>query len=341
MSKFIFFCIIAAIVFLPGAFETHAQKVIKSKSSDASVKQSTFMEQATSLETPSGVLHGTLLLPESKLPRPIVLIIAGSGPTDRDGNTAGASGSNNSLKMLAEGLAAHGIASLRYDKRGIGESAKHGTKEADLRFDNFIDDAALWSKQLRGDKRFSSLTIVGHSEGSLLGMAAAQGKNADGFVSIAGAGRPANQMLLEQVRPKLPPDLMKTTEEIMASLVAGKTPDSVPPVLNALFRPSIQPYLISWFRYDPTREIAKLSIPVLIIQGTTDIQVNVQDAKLLAKAKPSARLLMVEGMNHVLKEVPSEMEKQVKSYGDPTLPVVPQIVTEISKFVNKVKRQKS
>ena len=229
---------------------------------------------------------------------------------------------------------------MRYDKRGIGESAKAGKSEADSRFDNFIEDAVLWSKQLRGDKRFSSLTIVGHSEGSLIGMVAAQGKNADGFVSLAGAGRPANQILLEQVRPQLPPDLMKSTEEIMALLVAGKTPESVPPSLNALFRPSIQPFLISWFRYDPTREIAKLSIPVLLIQGNTDIQVNVQEAKLLAKAKPSARLLIVEGMNHVLKQVPNETDKQLKSYGDSSLPVVPQIITKISKFVRTVKRQK-
>lgn len=340
MNKSIFAVVAVMLLLLSGIGEIHAQSKTKSKSSEKSVKQSALTEQPTVLETPTGVLHGTMLLPASKSPYPVVLIIAGSGPTDRDGNSAAISGSNNSLKMLAEDLAANGIASLRYDKRGIGASAKTLGNEADLRFDAYINDAVLWSKQLRLDKRFLTLTIVGHSEGSLVGMVAAQGKNADGFVSLAGLGRPASQIILEQLRPQLPPDLMKSTEEIMALLAAGKTPESVPPSLNALFRPSVQPYMMSWIRYDPAQEIVKLSVPVLIIQGTTDIQVNIQEAKLLAKAKPSAQLLLIEGMNHVLKQVPNEPDKQTKSYGDPSLQVMPQLVTETVKFVKKVKRQK-
>ena len=335
MNKFIFSAVAMMLLLLSGICNIHAQSVTKNKPSDKSVKQSAFTEQPTILETPTGVLHGTLMFPLSKSPHPIVLIIAGSGPTNRDGNSAVVSGSNNSLKMLAEGLAGNGIASLRYDKRGVGESAKALGKESDLRFDVYINDAVLWSKQLRRDKRFSTLTIIGQSEGSLVGMVAAQGKNADGFVSLAGLGRPASQIILEQVRPRLPPDLMKSTEEIMALLAAGKTPESVPPSLNALFRPSVLPYLMSWIRYDPAQEIAKLSVPVLIIQGTTDIQVNIQNAKLLAKANSSAQLLIVEGMNHVLKQVPNEPNKQTKSYGDPSLQVVPQLVTETVKFVKK------
>ncbi|MDQ3219223.1 MAG: lysophospholipase [Acidobacteriota bacterium] len=341
MNKSIFSVVTVMLLLLSGICEIHAQSVTNNKTSDKSVRQSAFTEQPAVLETPAGALHGTLLLPASKSPYPVVLIIAGSGPTDRDGNIAAVSGSNNSLKMLAEALAANGIASLRYDKRGIGASAKALENEADLRFDAYIGDASLWSKQLRLDKRFSTITIVGHSEGSLVGMVAAQGKNADGFVSLAGLGRQASQIILEQVRPQLPPDLMKSTEEIMAKLAAGKTPESVPPSLNALFRPSVQPYMMSWIRFDPAQEIAKLSVPVLIIQGTTDIQVNIQEAKLLAKAKPSAKLLLIEGMNHVLKEVPNETDKQTKSYGDPSLLVVPQLVSETVEFVKKIKRQKS
>ncbi len=247
----------------------------------------------------------------------------------------------NSLKMMAEAFAANGIASLRYDKRGIGESSKAMGSEADLRFDDYVNDAILWSKHLRADKRFSTLTIAGHSEGSLIGMIAAEGKNADGYVSLAGIGRPAGQVILDQVRPQLPPELMKSTEEIVAILTAGKTAESVPPVLNALFRPSVQPYIISWFRFDPSREIAKLTIPILIAQGTADIQVSVGDAKLLAKASPSATILLVEGMNHILKQVPNDKDKQIASYSDPSLQVAPQLITETVRFVKKVKRQKA
>lgn len=302
--------------------------------------QAVFTEEPMTLETPTAILYGTLVLPKSKPPYPVVLIIAGSGPTNRDGNSIAIPGANNSNKMLAEGLAGQGIASLRYDKRGIGESAKAMGQESDLRFETYIDDAVLWGGRLRGDRRYSTLTIIGHSEGSLVGMVAAQKLMADAYVSLAGVGRPANQLILEQVKPQLPPDLLKATEDALATLAAGKTLESFPPQLAMLFRPTVQPYMISWFHYDPAKEIAKLSIPVLIIQGTTDIQVSVRDAKLLSQANPAAKLLLVEGMNHVLKEVSNERSQQAKSYSDPSLPVVPQVISETAKLVKKAKKQK-
>ena len=340
MNKFNLICA-SLLILLASISDANAQSVTQKKPDPTLAKQSAIKEIPMILQTPTGTLYGSLLLPAAKPRYPIVLIIAGSGPTDRNGNSPALSGSNNSLKMLAEGLAAQGIASLRYDKRGIGESSKAMGKEADLIFADFIDDAVLWSKQLRQDKRFSTLTIVGHSEGSLIGMVAAQDKNADGFVSIAGAGRPAGQIIIEQVRKQLPPDLLKSAEENVALLTAGKNPTSVPVALNALFRPSVQPYLISWFRFDPAQEIAKLSVPVLIAQGTTDIQVSVEQAKLLAKAKPPAQLLLVEGMNHVLKEVANERSTQIRSYSDPSLPIAPQLITETAKFIKKIKKWKS
>src|ERR1043165_3945869 len=89
------------------------------------------LSDTVTLTTPTGALHGTLLVPASTRPVPLAVIIAGSGPTDRDGNSPMLQGKNNSLKMLAEGLAARGIASVRYDKRGIAGSAKAGGNEVD------------------------------------------------------------------------------------------------------------------------------------------------------------------------------------------------------------------
>jgi pimeloyl-ACP methyl ester carboxylesterase len=269
------------------------------------------------LETPSGTLYGTLEVPKRARACPVALILAGSGATNRDGDTLSLGGENDSLRLLAEGLVAHGIASVRYDKRGVAASAQSGLKEADLRFENYIDDAVLWGKKLQSDRKFSRLIIIGHSEGSLTGMVAAKKLRADAFVSISGPGRAANQVLIEQLKPQLPPDLMKKSEEIVQSLVGGKTIEEVPDVLNSLFRPSVQPYLISWFHYDPAKEIEKLSMPVLIVQGTTDLQVSVQDAMILSKAKPAAKLCIVEGMNHVLKNFSGDKEKQMRSYIDP------------------------
>jgi uncharacterized protein len=304
----------------------------------SSPRQGTVTTEQIALETPTGKLFGALELPKSSAPTPVSLIIAGSGPTDRNGNSPAISGANNSLKYLAEGLAAQGIASVRYDKRGVAESVKAAASQADLRFETYIDDAVLWGKQLRADKRFSAVIVIGHSEGSLIGMVAAQKMNADAFVSIAGAGRPAPQGLLDQLKRNLPADLQSQAEMIVKSLSEGKTVEDIPPALAPLFPRSIQPYIISYFKYDPSKEIAKLSIPILIAQGTTDIQVPAQDANLLAQAKPSAKLLMIEGMNHVLKEVPAEQEKQIKSYTDPSLPVAPKLIEGINGFIKAVKK---
>jgi pimeloyl-ACP methyl ester carboxylesterase len=320
-----------------------AQSTIQNESPGTLAAQTTFIAEPITLETPTGNLYGTLEWPQTRSPVPVVLMIAGSGPTDRDGNSPLLKGANNSLKLLAAALAAHGIASVRYDKRGIGETgkamrlaaekAKTMLREEDLSFETYIDDAVGWGKQLRADRRFSSITVLGHSEGSLIGMVAAQKMGARAYVSIAGAGRPIQQIILEQVKSQLPPNLLKATEDILDQLAAGKTVDSVPPGLNVLFRPSVQPYLISWFRYDPAKEIARLHIPVLIVQGTTDIQVTLRDAQALAGANRAAKLLLVEGMNHVLKTVPIEQDKQISSYSDPTLPVALNLISGISRFV--------
>jgi pimeloyl-ACP methyl ester carboxylesterase len=282
-------------------------------------------------------IHSTLLLPsDTTRVMPVVLLIAGSGPTDRDGNSSMLPGKNNSLRMLAEGLAMNGIASLRYDKRGIGESAKAMVSEADLRFETYIDDAAAFCEQLRADKRFSSVVIAGHSEGSLIGMVAAKKCSASGFISIAGIGRPAAEILRIQLAGKLPPALATQSDAILKDLEEGKTTEKPPVELLALYRPSVQPYLISWFRYNPAKSIAALSVPVMIIQGTTDIQVSVDDAKRLAAANSRAKLLIVEGMNHVLKSVSSDKAKQAASYSDPTLMLAPDLLMNIVDFVRKV-----
>ena len=287
---------------------------------------------ATQLKTANGPLHGTLLVPAAAKPMPVVLLISGSGPTDRDGNSVTLPGKNDSLKMLAEGLAAKGIASLRYDKRGIGESRNVGPEEKDLRFEMYVDDAAAWATKLKRDRRFSRVVIVGHSEGALIGTIAAQRGEAAAHVSIAGVGRPADIVLRMQLSGRLPPDLRGISDRTLDALKSGKTVDDLPQSLFVLYRPSVQPYLISWFRYDPVEEVKKLTIPVLIVQGTTDIQVSLDDARALAGAKPDTKLELIDGMNHVLKMVP-DSSQQLASYSDPSLPVAPRLIDVIAGFV--------
>jgi pimeloyl-ACP methyl ester carboxylesterase len=280
-----------------------------------------------------GTIHGTLRLPDGIGPWPVALLIAGSGPTDRNGNTPLIPGKNNGLLLIAQALAEHGIASLRYDKRGVAASARAMRAEADLRFDDYVNDAAGWLRQLRGDPRFTTLTVVGHSEGSLIGMLAATEVGADGFVSLAGAGRPAAQVLHEQLARQLPPDRLAQADTILARLAAGQKVDSVPAKLWLLFRPSIQPYLASWLRHDPARDLAAYPGPALVIQGTTDLQVDTVDAARLAADDPRARLVLVDGMNHVLKLAPADPARQAASYSDPSLPLAPELGHEIPGFI--------
>jgi pimeloyl-ACP methyl ester carboxylesterase len=291
-------------------------------------------EEAVTLTTAGGQLAGTLALPVSSAKVPVALIIAGSGPTDRDGNSALAPGHNDSLRMLATALAGNGIASLRYDKRGIGASAAAMTVESALRFDTYVDDAAAWTAKLKADPRFSAVIVIGHSEGSLIGMLAAQRANASAFVSISGIAQSASAILRKQLAGKLPPDLALENERILASLEHGELPGSVPAPLAGLYRPSVQPYLVSWIKYVPADRIAALRMPVLIAQGTTDIQVGVDEAQALKTARPDAVLAIVPGMNHVLKLVPADKQQQDASYGDPTLPLAPQLVGAIVDFVH-------
>jgi len=285
--------------------------------------------------TSSVVLHGTLLVPPYKEKIPVALIIAGSGPTDRNGNNAAMK--SDYLKMLAEDLAAKGIASLRYDKRGIGQSGK--TKEETLVIEDFMKDAGNWVVRLKNDSRFSKVVILGHSEGSLLGMIAALQNHADGFVSLAGAGRPIDQVLKEQLAANKnnPEALIRNANDIIDTLKMGLRPKSVSLPLLSLFRPSVQPFLISWMKYDPAAEIKKLTIPTMIIQGSTDIQVSVNDAKALHDAKADARYVVIEGMNHVFRDAPMERSENIKAYMDSSRPLSKTLVPALAEFIWSVK----
>lgn len=286
------------------------------------------------LDTELGRLSGTLATPDADSPKALVLFISGSGPTDRDGNSLGLPGKNNSLRYLSDALVEAGYATLRFDKRLIGESATRRLSEEDLRFDTYIDDVRLWAAYAR-DRFDLPLYILGHSEGSLIGIVAAQALDVAGLISLAGPGRRASDVILSQTRGQLPPDLMQQTEHIVAELLAGRTVDNPPRALTALFRESVQPYLISWFNYDPAAELSRLQVPILLVYGTTDIQVPVADAVPMQTASPTSKLIVIEDMNHVLKYVGSDMQAQVASYSDPDLPVAEALVEQIVLFLQQ------
>lgn len=277
-------------------------------------------------------LHGTLLTPENA--SAVGVILPGSGPTDRDGNSPmGVSAST--YRLLAEGLAAQGIATVRIDKRGIGASAAAGPAEADLRFDAYVADARAWAAEAAGRAGKPCAWLIGHSEGALIALKAVEDGDDKicGLVLLSGAGRPAGVVIREQLTA-LPEPMKAQAFSALTELEAGRTVADTPPALAALFRPSVQPYLISWLPLDPAALIAAYDGPVFIGQGTTDLQVGVADAQALAAADPQATLKLWDGVNHVLKTAPADRAANIAAYSNPDLPLAPGVVEDVAAFIH-------
>jgi len=282
---------------------------------------------------PNDDLKGTYILPAKGKKFDLVLIQAGSGPTDRNGNSI-LGIKSNSYRLLAEALAEKNIAVLLMDKRGIAASAGAMKKEADLRFDDYAYDLAAWVRYAKKDKRFKKIFIAGHSEGSLVGMLAVQQEKVNGYISIAGAGERIDKIVVWQVQQQSP-KTAAALDSMLLRLRNDQKLDTVPPYLLTLLRPSIQSYMSSWMKYDPCEEIKKLRVPVLIIQGTTDLQVATKEAEILRACRPSATYRLIEGMNHILKAAPEDHAKNMATYADASLPLMPGLADIIAAFIKK------
>lgn len=284
------------------------------------------------LKTPTGTLYGTLDLPAKPGPWPVVLFHVGSGPTDRDGN--GPLVSTDCSKLVGRALAAEGFAVVRIDKRGIAMSAKAMLKEEDLRMETYAEDVIAWVALLRKDSRFTKVGFIGHSEGSLVGLLAAKDAKFDAFVSLCGPGRPYTEGLRDQLKKGLSEALYKQCDAIITELQAGRLVKDTPKELAGLFRPSVQPFLISQFKYDPAALAAEMKGPLLAVGGSTDIQVPAADARLFEKANPKARVVILDEMNHVLKVAKDvNLPSQLASYHDRSLPVHLKLVPALAEFL--------
>lgn len=305
----------------------------------AQAAPTSILQRPYDLDTGHGVLRGTLLLPQTPpsqrqpLP-PVALLIAGSGPTDRDGNNP-EGGQNAYLRKLAEALAENGIASVRYDKRGVARSLPAAPREEELSVEAYVADVVAWSDKLARDPRFGRQILIGHSEGALIASLAAPKSHAEALVSLSGSARPIGEVLREQLQGRLPPPLLAQAEQLIDGLQAGQLQPRVPEPLNVLFRPSVQPYLISLFRQDPARAFAELKLPTLILQGTNDIQVGVEDAQALKRAKPDSDFHLISGMNHILRIVPTSGPQQLASYNNPNLPLARELVQRVTTFIRQ------
>ena len=275
-------------------------------------------------------IHGTLL-ESAESNSVLTIIISGSGPTDRDGNNI--SLKSDYLKMLAEGLFENGISSYRYDKRGVGNSIGNIKSGDEVKFSDFINDAISIINHFRETKKFKKIVVIGHSEGALIGMIASR-LITDSFISIAGAGEDYLTLIQRQLSIQ-PPYVKSMSDPIIEKLKNKELVDSVPPLLNSLFNPDNQRFLIDANRYKPVEEISKLDIPVLIVQGTNDIQIEVTDAQMLDEAALKSRLEIIKGMNHVFRQASENYLLNMQTYGNPELPIDNSLVNLIVDFLNE------
>ena len=294
-------------------------------SSSLLAQESNFTKQDISVNKH---IDGTLLTPNNVIKPNLAIIIAGSGPTDRDGNQNFLK--NNSLKKLAVNLTNNNIATYRYDKR-IVKQLKSNNLDKNIIFDHFVTDAKSVIDYFKSTKNFNKIYVIGHSQGSLVGMLAAKDR-ADGFISLAGAGQSIDQVIIEQVN-KTAPNFTEDTKRIFKTLKEGKTTTDYPMALSSIFNVEIQKFMINWMKYNPTEVLSTLNIPILVINGTKDLQVSESEAKLLKEANKDATLKIIENMNHVLVTIEGDDLENSKSYAETQRPIAEGLIDTITNFI--------
>jgi pimeloyl-ACP methyl ester carboxylesterase len=286
---------------------------------------------------PQGLLAGTLL--DAGKHAPVVLIIPGSGPTDRDGNNPlGVTGAP--YRLLAEALAAKNVSSVRIDKRGMFESKAAVPDPNRVTITDYASDVHNWVGAIQKQTGNSCVWLLGHSEGALVALAAGQQpKGICGMILVSGAGRKLSDVIRDQLSSNaaFAPEL-DSAFTALKSLEAGQHVDAqhFDPTLQKLFAPQVQDFLIDMFRQDPPKLAASIKVPMLIVQGARDLQVSTSDAKALAAAQPKAKLVLLPAMNHVLKDIESDdRTANLAAYSDPSLPVDSGLVDAIVNFVKR------
>lgn len=296
------------------------------------VAQNTISSEELLLKNDSITLPGTLTFNKSLEKQPLVIFVHGSGNVDRNGNQAGANIRANYIKQLSDVLNKKNIAFYRYDKRTATiANMKHISK--DMSFDAFIEDALIAITNFKNDERFSSITLIGHSQGSTVAMLATQNGDIDRYVSLAGLGRKFEDFVIDEYK-KASPEFGEIAARHFKELNATGEIKNVHPQLAHIFPKQNISFLQSWMQYDPSIEIQKLKVPILIVNGTKDVQVSTFDAEKLHEANPASELVIIENMNHVLKHIDKDEDNQ-KSYFSPDYSLSEQLIDSLTEFIKK------
>ncbi len=274
-------------------------------------------------------LPGILSYPKLSGKLPLAIFIHGSGNGDRDGNQ-GTLVKSDHIKQLADSLNSHGIAFYRYDKRSATVENLNHFKMETFRIGDLANDADIAIQKFSKDTRFASLHLIGHSQGSLVGMLAVS-EAIDSYISLAGPGTSIDKTMIRQLTAQNE-DMGKVAAAYFKELKETDTIQNVNPFLLSIFAPMNQKYLKDWASLNPSEKIKELNIPTLIINGDADSQITIEDANLLSKSKPDAKLSIIKKMNHLLKTVTNYAENQ-RSYSDPSFPISADLIEVISEFI--------
>ena len=276
------------------------------------------------------LIEGTLITPYSSDDDdvPLIIFIMDAGAINREGNDR--MSKNDAFKLLAIELAKKGIASYRYDKRLFKIDA-YGIRENEISLDHFIEDAKSVVSYFKKNGNYSKRILAGHGQGSLIGIMAAQ-QNIDSFISIAGNAQPIDQIIIQQLE-KQAPGLDKSAAVAFRDLKEKGRALDYDPALESIFGYQIQNFMKSWMKYTPSEEIKNLDIPILIVQGDKDLQVEVSEAEKLKEAVPSAAYIIIENMNHILRKIKGGRLENHKSYNEYQLKIMSEIIDTITNFV--------
>lgn len=275
-------------------------------------------------------IDGTLTTPYSENDKsvPLVIFIMDSGAINRDGNDQ--MNRNDAFKILSKDLAKQGIASYRFDKR-LFQIDRFGIKEHEITFDHFVQDTKDIIRYFQDFGNYTKIILAGHGQGALIGLLAAQESSVDGYISIAGNAQAIDQIVIQQLQ-KQAPGLDKSAAIAFSDLKEKGRAMNYDPALESIFGYKLQPFIKSWLKYTPMEEIKKLDIPILIIQGSKDLQVETSEAERLKEASKNATLKIIDNMNHIMREIKGGRIENHKSYNEHWLSIMPDFVSTIINF---------
>jgi len=286
--------------------------------------QSTITSEEILIKNDSIELPGTLTFSNQKTP--LIIWVHGSGNVDRNGNQ-GTVVKANYIKQFRDSINKNDIAFFSYDKRTANKNNSKFLQG--VIFTDFVSDIKKVIAHFKNDKRFTEIILIGHSQGSLIAMLASE--NSDKYISLAGPSTTIDKTIILQIK-KQSPFMVPIVEAHIKELKETGTIKEVNPLLASLFNKNNQPFFVDWMKYNPSVEIKKLHLPLLIINGTKDIQVKIADAKELHNANKKSTLVLIDNMNHVLKHIDKD-EDNLASYYSADFKLSEKLVETIVKFI--------